>query len=358
MKKTPFNDLHKQAGARLIDFGGWEMPVQFQGILAEHKAVREKAGLFDIAHMGQVWVWGEAFEFLQKITTNDVSKLNPGQGQYTLLCREDGGVVDDLYVYKLDEHRYFLVVNASRRGVDVPWLKSHAGGGVKIEERMDGAGVALQGPSAEAVARFLFPGAMHLKKNEIMELPWEGSTLVVSCTGYTGEEGFEVFGETPAMVALYPRILAAGAVPCGLGARDTLRLEMGYRLYGNDLDEKHSALEAGLGWVVKIEKGDFLGRDSLLREKEKGPSRRLTAFKLKEKGVPRHGHEILFNGQRVGEVTSGTFSPSLSIGIGMGYVDAASFPKGAEGSLAVKIHDRAVPAEAAVLPFYIKPHIL
>jgi aminomethyltransferase len=357
MNKTPFNDLHRRSGARLIDFGGWEMPVQFEGILAEHRAVREKCGLFDIAHMGQVWVSGAgAFDFLQGVTTNDVSKLVPGLGQYSLLCREDGCIVDDLYVYKLDDDRYFLVVNAGRRGVDLMWLKDHAKGDVEIMERMDGAAVALQGPAAESIAKVFFPRAADLKKNEIAEIPFEGSEVLVARTGYSGEDGFEIFGDAALMTAFYPRLVDAGKPQgltlCGLGARDTLRLEMGYRLYGNDLDEQHTALEAGLGWVVKFDKGDFVGRDHLAREKAKGSARRIVAFKLKERGIPRHGHKALFNGSPCGEVTSGTFSPSLQVGLGMAYVDNLVFPKDAAGTLSIDIHGRAVPADIVSLPFY------
>lgn len=354
MQKTPFNEIHKQSGGRVIDFGGWEMPVQFSGILAEHKAVREGVGLFDIAHMGQVWVSGDdAFRFLQRVTTNDVSQLKPGQGQYSLLCREDGGVVDDLYVYKMEEDRFFLVVNAGRRPVDLQWLNDHKKGDVEIMERADGAGVALQGPKAAEAIKAFFPAAAALKKNEILDTDWGGRTFLVSRTGYTGEDGFEIFGEADVFLKLYPE-LAKVATLCGLGARDTLRLEMGYRLYGNDLDEQHTALEGGLGWVVKFEKGDFVGRDHLLREKQKGSARRIVAFQLTEKGIPRHGHAVHFGGKPAGEVTSGTFSPSLQRGLGLAYVDNLVYPKGAAGALSIEIHGRAVPAEAVALPFYKK----
>jgi aminomethyltransferase len=359
MNRTVFYEDHKARGARLIDFGGWEMPVQFAGILAEHKAVREAAGLFDIAHMGQVWVSGDdAFAFLQRVTTNDVSKLRPGQGQYSLLCREDGCVVDDLYVYKMEEDRFFLVVNASRRAVDMQWLKDHAKGDVEVLERVEGAAFALQGPAAESILKGFLPAAVPLKKNEIADTDWNGHTVYAARTGYTGEDGFEVFGEAAVMTDFYAKLLAEGKpkglVPCGLGARDTLRLEMGYRLYGNDLDEQHTALEGGLGWVVKFDKGDFIGRDHLAREKQKGSARRIVAFKLKEKGIPRHGHGVLLDGREAGVVTSGTFSPSLQVGLGLAYVDNLVFPKDAAAPMAVKIHDRAVPAEPASLPFYKK----
>jgi aminomethyltransferase len=356
MNKTPFNEFHKRGGGRLIDFGGWQMPVQFAGILVEHRAVRERAGLFDISHMGQVSVTGpRAAEVLQAVTTNDVARLAPGRGQYSLLCRETGGVVDDLYVYELGPEKFFLIVNASRRGADLPWLKGRLPGGAEIVEHSEAAGLALQGPDSGKIALEFFPGADGLEKNRILECSWQGAKILAARTGYTGEDGFEIFGDAAALKSLYPRLQAAGAVPCGLGARDTLRLEMGYRLYGNDLDEGHSALEAGLGWVVKFDKGEFVGRAALLGEKERGPARRMIGFKLEEKGVPRHGHEVLFGGKTVGIVTSGTFSPSLQVGLGLAYVDNALVPKDAREGLAIRIHDRIVRAAIQAPPFYKKP---
>ncbi len=360
LNRTALFPFHQKAGARLVDFGGWEMPVQFEGILAEHKAVREAAGLFDISHMGQVWVTGSGAQaYLQNLVTNDVSKLAPGQGCYALMCRDDGGVVDDLYVYLMEPGRYFLVINASRRPIDVQWMKDHKKGDVTIEELTQNAAVALQGPRARDILKRVFPQAAGLAKNRITV-----QDCLVSCTGYTGEDGFEIFGPADKITALYPRLLEAGKSgglkPCGLGARDTLRLEMGYRLYGNDLDERHTGLEAGLGWVIKFDKGPFIGRDALLQEKTKGPQRRFIAFRLKDRGIPRHGHQIFFKGRLAGEVTSGTFSPSLQIGIGMGYVDARLLPKEPqnEPGLAVKVHEREIPAEVVPLPFYRNPAVI
>ncbi|MBI4396175.1 MAG: glycine cleavage system aminomethyltransferase GcvT [Elusimicrobia bacterium] len=359
MKRTPLYPQHKTMGARLIEFGGWEMPVQFQGILAEHKAVREAAGVFDISHMGQVWVTGsEAEGFLQRLVTNDVSKLAQGKGLYALLCREDGTVVDDLYIYRFETDRFFLVVNASRAEEDLKWVRGRLKGDVQILEQPQAAALALQGPKASAILEPLFPSAIDLPRNGIVEISLLDMDFLVSRTGYTGEDGFEIFAPAGHILQLYPRLLEAGAgfglAPCGLGARDTLRLEMGYRLYGQDLDEKHTGLEAGLGWVIKLDKGDFVGRDVLVRQKAEGPKRRLVAFRLKEKGVPRHGHALSFKGLPVGEVTSGTFSPSLQVGIGMGYVEARAFPKDVEKEtgLAVQVHGREIPAEVVALPFY------
>ncbi len=339
----------------MVDFGGWDMPVQFQGVMAEHLAVREKAGLFDISHMGQVLVKGPAAgAFLQKILTNDLSRLMPGQGQYTLMCQENGCVVDDLYLYCLGKEHYFLIVNASRTAIDLEWMRKRKTGDLDIIPQPQAAGLALQGPDAANILKKIFPALEELKKNQITEF----SSMWVSRTGYTGEDGFELFSSADNLLALYPDLLEEGKLfglqPCGLGARDTLRLEMGYRLYGNDLDEQHTALESGLGWVVKFDKTDFIGKNSLLQEKETGPSRRIIAFRLKARGVPRHGYAIFFNGETIGEVTSGTFSPSLQQGIGLGYVQNALFPKDRqeESGLCIRIHDRDIPAEAVKLPFY------
>jgi aminomethyltransferase len=363
LKRTPLYALHAAAGARLIDFGGWEMPVQFEGILAEHKTVREKAGVFDISHMGQVWVRGAgAAEFLQNLVTNDVSKLAPGRGQYALMCREDGGVVDDLYIYMLEPGRYLVIVNASRVPVDLMWMRDHLKPGAEILEQPQAAAIAIQGPQAEAILKGFSAEAAALPRNGVGEFPLEGLESVVARTGYTGEDGFEVFGAAGHVVPFYASLLKAGAArglkPCGLGARDTLRLEMGYRLYGQDLDERHSALESGLGWAVKLEKPAFVGKEHLQREKAKGSARRFVALKLRERGVPRHGHAISFQGRPAGEVTSGTYSPSLQAGIAVGYVETRTCPEaaGSEG-FSVRIHDRDVPADAVKLPFYRKDKI-
>jgi aminomethyltransferase len=328
--------------------------------------------------MGQVWVTGAgALGYLQNLVTNDISTLSPGQACYALMCNERGGVVDDLYVYRLAKDRFFLIINASRVAVDIPWMKSHVpapaaaergrfprsyvdGDELRLEEPPQSAGVALQGPAAEKILRTFFPDAVTLKKNGVAERAWKGMEFLVARTGYTGEDGFEIFAPGGHIAFFYAALVEAGRPLglelCGLGARDTLRLEMGYRLYGNDLDENHTGLEAGLGWVIKFDKDGFIGRDALLNEKEAGPRRRFFGFKLKDKGVPRHGYPILFEGRPSGEVTSGTFSPSLQIGLGMGFVDAAAYPREAQTrpGLAVEIHGRTVPAEAAPMPFYKK----
>jgi aminomethyltransferase len=343
-----------------MDFGGWQMPLQFQGILAEHRAVREKAGLFDISHMGQVWVTGrDAALFLQHLVTAEVDTLPIGMGAYALLCREDGGVIDDLFIYRLGQEKFLVIVNASRATVDVSWMRERAtsrfaNSEIKISHQTSVAGLALQGPIAAAILERTYPMAVNLPRHGVLA----NVDLVIARTGYTGEDGFELFGPGEIFLPIYSTLLhegtANGLMPCGLGARDTLRLEMGYRLYGNDLDEQHTALEAGLGWAVKLAKPDFVGRAALLREKAEGSRRRFVAFRLRESGVPRRGNTLHAGGQPIGDATSGTFSPSLQAGIGMGYVDAQAYPKKAEGEvpLTIGIHGRSVLAEPVRLPFY------
>jgi aminomethyltransferase len=354
-KRTPFHAHHQKAGARLVDFAGWEMPIQFEGILAEHAAVRERAGIFDISHMAPLWVTGPgARATLDRLTTNDVAALPDGRGMYTLLCREDGRVVDDWYIYRLEAGRYLVIANAGRAAVDTAWVSARLGPETELTPIAPAAALALQGPRAADVLKPFAPAALKMKKNDVAELDIRGHDVVVARTGYTGEDGFELFAPAAALADLYSALLEAG-VPhglalCGLGARDTLRLEMGYRLYGHDLDEEHTALESGLGWVVKLDKSDFIGRDALRREKEKGSTRRFVGLRLKERGVPREGAGILIDGRVVGKTTSGTFSPSLRGGIALGFVDGAA--TGADW--AVVVHGRPVPADKVTPPFYRK----
>jgi aminomethyltransferase len=350
LRRTPFHDFHADAGGRMVDFAGWSMPVQFAGILAEHRAVREKAGLFDISHMGQFWATGPgALAGLQALVTIDVAVLSDGEARYALLCRDDGGVVDDLYIYRLAGDQFLVIVNASRAERDWAHVTGRAAPGLVWRREPDPAALALQGPRAAGIMGKMIPAALRLKRNECVAEILNGTPVTVARTGYTGEDGFELFGPARGLASFYPELLKApGVVAAGLGCRDTLRLEMGYRLYGNDLDEDHSALEAGLGWAVKWDKGDFTGRDALLRQKNAGLTRRFIGFRLREKGIPRHGHEILSPGKTEGRVTSGTFSPSLHVGLGMGYVDAAALNR----TLAVRVHDRLIPLEISPLPFY------
>lgn len=360
-QRTPFHFLHQQHGARLVEFAGWEMPVQFESVMAEHRAVRERAGIFDISHMGQVWITGAgARASLQNLVTNDVSSLPARRGLYALLCRDDGHVIDDLYIYCLDDDRFLAIVNASRTAVDVAWMADRLGPETRLLEQPQAAALAVQGPAAAELIGGLSKDALLLPKNGVAELSLLDMEIVAARTGYTGEDGFELFGPAGHLFPIYEYFMkegkSVGLANCGLGARDTLRLEMGYCLYGHELDEDHSALESGLGWAVKLTKPSFVGREALLKEKAAGSPRRLIGFRLKDRGVPREKCEIHLGGQPAGTVTSGTFSPSLGIGIGLAYVDAVLMPKGAETAspLTVQIHGRGVPAEVAPPPFYRK----
>ena len=369
LKRTPLHSAHQNLGARLIDFGGWEMPVQYTSILEEHNAVRRAAGIFDISHMGEFFVTGTAAEeFLNFALTNDATRLSPGQGQYTLMCNHKGGVVDDLYLYCLGLGNYLLIVNASRIEADFAWLQSlherfSKAAKVKLDEKSASYGaVAIQGPN---VARFIdaaFPGdhpaLTELVKNEIRMISFQGELIHVARTGYTGEDGFEVIAPAPLMEKVWNAVLAAGREhgikPCGLGARDTLRLESCYPLYGHELNETISPIEAGLGFFVGLGKEHFMGAEVLRQQKADGPARRLVAFKMTGKSAPpRADYPIWSVGERsekIGIVTSGTQSPTLGIGLGMGYVTAAH----ASPDTALQIEIRGSKAAAVVVkkPFY------
>jgi len=364
MKRTPLFEAHKKLGARLIEFGGWEMPVFYTSIAEEHLATRKAAGLFDISHMGEIWVEGAgAGDFLNFALTNDIRKLRPGLGQYTLLCNERGGVVDDLYVYQVGAAEFLMVVNASRKDEDFAWLKSRrAKFDLTLEDRSDQFGaVALQGPRAAAIAGAIIVDGANpttLRKNEVLR----AGKWLVSRTGYTGEDGFEIVAPSEAIGEVWARLLEAGRPhglkPAGLGARDTLRTEVCYPLYGHELDEKTSPLEAGLGFFIALDKGDFIGKPVLLAEKAAGPRRRLAAFKMAGRcAPPRQGYPIWTAGSAkpVGVVTSGTQSPSLGMGIGMGYVEPIfSAPN---TTIEIEIRGQRAPAVVVAKPIY-KPERL
>ena len=342
LKRTALFSAHQKLGAKLIDFGGWEMPVQYTSIVEEHLAVRNAAGIFDISHMGEVTVSGAAAaEFLNHVLTNDIRKLTPGLGQYTLMCNERGGVIDDLYAYQLSAGVYLLIVNASRTEADVAWLKSQ---GEKFLRRSEVnltdashnySAVAVQGPRVKEFINQIFPEASvsamrvnavtDLKKNEIGGFKFEHQSVLVSRTGYTGEDGFEITGEAEAIQHIWGKVLEVGAPfgikPCGLGARDTLRTEVCYPLYGHELDEETTPIEAGVGFFVSLDKSEFVGRNVLAEQKADGTKKKLVAFKMTDKSAPPRPHYPMWtNGAGVGVVTSGTQSPSLGIGIGMGFV--------------------------------------
>jgi aminomethyltransferase len=326
LKRTPLYAAHLECGAKMVPFGGWEMPVQYSGILAEHTAVRGRVGLFDISHMGEFLVAGPNTErTLNGLLTNDVTKLAVGQAQYTLMCNEGGGVVDDLIVYRLEPSVYLVIVNAGNIEKDFEWMNSKATISAVIENRSDRyAALALQGPAAEKL--FDFSATLphfHIQRHQVF-----GKECWVARTGYTGEDGFEIFCEAADAPHIWRTLLAQGKnfgiLPCGLGARDTLRLEMCYPLHGNDLNDETTPLEAGLGKFVSFDKGAFVGSEVLAEQKAKGVGRKLVAFTMAEKSPPPRPHySLLASGRKVGEVTSGTQSPTLGIGIGMGYVEAA-----------------------------------
>jgi aminomethyltransferase len=321
LKRTALFSAHQKLGAKLIDFGGWEMPVQYTSITDEHLAVRNAAGIFDISHMGEVTVSGAAAaDFLNHLLTNDIKKLPPGLGQYTLMCNERGTVIDDLYAYRLCGDVYFLVINASRIEADVAWMKSQY---EKFPRRSEltltdashnYAAVAVQGPRVT-----------DLKKNEIAGFKFENQSVLVSRTGYTGEDGFEIVGSDESIRHLWDKFLSVGQPfglkPAGLGARDTLRTEVCYPLYGHELDEETTPIEAGVGFFVSLDKGEFNGRSVLAEQKSGGVKKKCVAFKMTDKSAPPRPHYKIFSGEKeIGEVVSGTQSPSLKIGIGMGYV--------------------------------------
>ncbi|MBI3025333.1 MAG: glycine cleavage system aminomethyltransferase GcvT [Candidatus Tectomicrobia bacterium] len=359
LRRTSLYAAHVAAGAKMVPFAGFEMPVQYTGVIEEHHAVRGAAGLFDVSHMGEFEAGGPgAAAFLQRLVTNGVSGLEAGRVMYCAMCREDGGIVDDLTVYRLAGERYMAVVNAANIEKDWAWMSSQKGPGVEFRDVSGETGLlALQGPRAEAILARLLPGGGDLGAIPYYgagERTWQGCRLLVSRTGYTGEDGFELYCRAGDAPALWEALLAGGAgeglKPCGLGARDTLRTEMKYALYGNDIGEATNPLEAGLGWVVKFQAGGFIGREALLRIKEKGLSRKLVGFEMVDRGIPRHGAPILAGGRPAGAVTSGTMSPTLGKAIGIGYVPLTHAGEGCE--IAVEIRGKARAARVVKTPFY------
>ena len=359
LKKTPLYDQHVALGAKMVPFAGYEMPVQYAGVSHEHHVVRQKVGMFDVSHMGEFWVNGaEATAFLNSVTSNDVAKLTPGKVQYSCLPNTTGGIVDDLLVYCVNDTTYMLVVNASNMAKDWSWLQQYAGNFdvTMTDVSEDTALLAVQGPLAAQALQSLTDldlGSMTYYTFGIGSFAGVPN-VVVSATGYTGAGGFEIYVPNAHAAAAWDAIIAAGAPfglePIGLGARDTLRLEMGFCLYGNDIDDTTSPIEAGLGWITKFTK-EFTNSAALKAQKEAGVARKLVGIKLLERGVPRHGYPIVdADGNAVGEVTSGTMAPSLNEAIGMAYVPTAS---AAPGSIVlVEIRGKALKAEVVSLPFY------
>ena len=359
LKKTALFDAHQKLGARLVDFGGWNMPVQYSGIIEEHNAVRKASGVFDISHMGEFFVSGpDALAFLNGLLTNDAAKLTVGQGQYTLMLNEQGGVIDDLIVYRLHETEFLLVVNASRIEEDRAWIKKNLPADVSFSDKSDtNSAVALQGPKAlEIVRAFLGAGWPEPKRNEITSYSWNCQPILAARSGYTGEDGIELFFANEIAENFLFGLLEAGKPfglkPCGLGARDTLRLEACLPLNGNDLSGQRTPLEAGLGFFISLTKeAVFPGKDALQKQKSEGVKEKLVAFRVKEKGPPPRPHYPLFLGaEQVGEVTSGAPSPSLGYGIGLAYVRADQAEPGT--TLELEVRGARVPVEVVKKPFY------
>ena len=359
LKTTPFYNIHKELGAKLVPFAGWSMPIQYQGVIQEHLCVRNGVGIFDVSHMGEMDIRGkEAGKLLQQLITNDIEKMSDHSILYTVMCYEDGGVVDDLLIHRFTKDHYFLCVNAANCAKDVQWVQKIARPyDVKVlDTSQETAQLAIQGKDAEPLLQKLCDVPLndlryyHFKKAKIHK-----NDCIISRTGYTGEDGFEIYTDSSLAEPLLKKILEEGnpfnIQPIGLAARDTLRLEMGYALYGNDISAETSPLEAGLGWVVKLQKEDFIGKESLLKQKEAGLKRKLVGIKLMERGVPRPHFPVFADDQPVGELTSGTFSPSLNMGIGLCYVSPEHAKAGSR--LTVGIRNKQVLAEIVKPPFVV-----
>ena len=356
LKRTPLYDAHVKAGARMVPFGGWEMPVQYAGIVEEHRAVRASVGLFDVSHMGEFEVDGpQALTALQSLTTNDVSVLDIGQVQYSALCYPDGGIVDDLTVYRLGAERYMLTVNAGNIDKDWEWVTTHGAGAHWRNVSAETALIAVQGPKAEALVG-------ELTERDVAGIGYyrfahgavAGVRTLISRTGYTGEDGFELYVASGDAPRLWNALLESGrrhgVAPIGLGARDTLRLEMRYALYGNDIDATTNPLESGLGWIVKPAKGPFIGRDAIEKVRAAGVTRRLVGLEMAERAVARHGYPVVHGGAPVGIVTSGSYGPSVDRYIAMAYIAVAHAAVGTE--VGVEIRGQAKPARVVKTPFH------
>lgn len=362
MKYTAFNEIHKKLGARLVPFAGYEMPIEYSGINDEHVTVREKLGIFDVSHMGEIWVKGpNAKAFVQKVTSNDINLLFPGKIQYSCFPNGKGGIVDDLLVYYYEDSKYLLVVNASNTEKDYNWLVSQNSEGAILENASDRISqVAVQGPlAAKALQK--------LTKTDLLSMPYYTFTtaefagvgdVIISATGYTGAGGFELYFYNDVAAGIWEKIMQAGEEfgikPIGLAARDTLRLEMGYCLYGNDIDDTTSPLEAGLGWITKFNPGNnFIDREYLEKQKSNGLKKKLVAFVMVDRGIPRQHYQVADSkGEIIGEVTSGTMSPMLKQGIGMAYVKTGFEKPGSE--IFIRIREKDIKAKITTLPFYKK----
>ena len=360
LKKTPLYEAHKALGAKIVPFAGWRMPVQYASLIEEHLAVRQRCGLFDVSHMGEIEVSGkDALRAVERLATNNASRLTDGGCQYTLVCNEKGGVVDDVFLYRISKERFMFCANADNADKIHEWMKKNAGNAANVKNLSnDYAQLALQGPFSERILSGVSDiNPATIKRNRFAAIKVCGIETLVSRTGYTGEDGFEIYLGPEDSEKVWSGLLQAGKeygiLPCGLGARDTLRLEMGYPLYGHELSEEITPIEAGLSKYVAASKEDFIGREPLLRQINEGVSRNLIGFFMEDDGIPRAGYRILSDGTPAGEVTSGTFSPSMRRAIGMGFVAAGC----AGAGLAIEIRGKARKATAVTPPFYAKDKV-
>ena len=356
MKKTPLNQAHKDLEAKMTDFGGWEMPVEYEGIITEHRNVRQKCGLFDISHMGEIMIAGEgAARYSHRLLTNSVEDIEVGKVVYSPMCYEDGGVVDDLMIYRLSDDEFMLVVNAANTEKDFEWIEKNSPDDVTVEDRTEDYGLlALQGPEAESVLQKLTDYDLsNLKPFRCDRDEIDGVEMIFSRTGYTGEDGFELYLPAEGLEKLWDDILAAGEeediLPVGLGARDTLRLEQALCLYGHELDPDIHPLQANLGWTVRFDKDDFIGKEALQRYSEEGYSHSLAGFIIRDRGVARQGYPVEKDGEEIGSVTSGTYSPTLDENIGMAYIENEYTEPGTE--ISIEVRGRSIEAEVVETPF-------
>lgn len=357
MKTTKFNSIHEKLGAKLVEFAGFKMPIQYSSIIAEHKVVRNSVGVFDVSHMGEIFVRGEkALDFVQQITVNDASLLTDGRVQYSAMCYEDGGIVDDLLVYRINQNEFMLVVNASNKDKDFEWMKKNNNFGVQLVDESDEYSLlAVQGPKSKDTVQKICDRNLDLEYYHFFFAKVAGVDMILSRTGYTGELGYELYfkGDEKTAEKVWNDLFDAGKEfdiqPVGLGARDSLRLEMGFCLYGNDIDQTTNPLEAGLGWITKLKKASFNAKDVLVKVKEEGLKRKLVPIISEDKAFPRHGYDLTVNGKKIGHITSGTVSPMLEKAIALGYVDAEYAKEGSQINFLIR--GKEVPAVVTKLPF-------
>jgi aminomethyltransferase len=357
MEKTKFYSIHEKLGAKIVDFAGFKMPVLYSSIIAEHKAVRTSVGVFDVSHMGEIFIRGDkTLDFVQHITVNDASLLNDGQVQYSAMCYADGGIVDDLLVYRISEKEFMLVVNASNKDKDFAWMKENNIFNVEITDESDQYSLlAVQGPNSKQVIEKICDKPLDIEYYHFFKAEVAGIDMILSRTGYTGELGFELYfkGDEPIAERVWNAIFESGKdyniQPVGLGARDSLRLEMGFCLYGNDIDKTTNPLEAGLGWITKLKKPSFIAKDVLLKVKEEGLKRKLVPLSSEEKSFPRHGYDLSVDGKKIGQITSGTVSPILDKAIALGYVDIEHVKEGNQINFVIR--GKEIPAVITKLPF-------